>query len=72
MHAFQDIFPGPKWFSRSWKFQEKNPGLSRSRVNPVYIASDVTVSGIWQECSNVTRKGRNIRACDSDSDSMAL
>jgi len=31
MHNFQDIFPG---LTRSWNFQEKNPGLSRRRVNP--------------------------------------
>jgi len=29
--SFMDIFPG---LSRSCNFQEKNPGLSRRRVNP--------------------------------------
>jgi len=30
--SFKDIFPT---FSSSWNFQEKNPGLSRRRGNPV-------------------------------------
>ena len=30
---FQD-FPEPKWFSRSWNLEEKNPGLSSRCGNP--------------------------------------
>jgi len=35
--TFKDIFPGPKWFSRTLQvveFSRNNPGLSRRRGNP--------------------------------------
>jgi len=37
--TFQDLKLQFRWLSRSWNFQEKNPGLSRKRGNPISLNS---------------------------------